>query len=123
MRLFLIGSEYSGKTTLAEGLSRWMIAAMDLPFVRWHNHFVAPQLDRHLVVWADEEKTGARPGKQVDEEFGAEELEQFQRHMFRDDADALFIQGHYATRSTRLSTMGTASGADASGHGSWTESC
>ena len=116
MRLLLIGTEYAGKTTLAEGFSRWMIAAMDLPFVRWHNHFVAPELDRHLVVWADEEDTGSRPGKQLDEEFGEHELdevmalspsllEQFQRHMvwrhlhpdtFRDDADALFIQGHYA---------------------------
>ena len=114
MRLIVIGSEYAGKTTLARAISDWMIEAFDLPFVRWHNHWVAPYLDRHMVVWSDEEGE-RRPGKQLDEEWDAEELdqitamkpsllEQFTRHMiwrhmhheiFR-ESDVLFIDGHYA---------------------------
>ena len=116
MRLVLIGCEYSGKTTLATEISRWMIDAMSLPLVRWHNHFVAPHLDRHMVVWANEVPGLRAPGKQPDEEYDADELdqvmalkpsllEQFQRHSiwrhlhqgnFRDEHDWLVIDAYYA---------------------------
>ena len=93
MRMLIVGCEYAGKTTLATAISHWMIEAMGLPFVRWHNHFVVPRVDGHLVVRAP---GGAErlvvPGKHASEEFGEEEqdqilalkpmvLEQFQRHM------------------------------------------
>ena len=113
MRLILIGSEYAGKTTLAKAVSRWMIESFDLPFVRWHNHWVVPYLDRHMVVWADEART--RPGKQLDEEWDAEELDQITamkpslleqltrhmiwRHLHPDmyrEPDVLLIDGYYA---------------------------
>ena len=116
MRLILIGSEYAGKTTLAVEISRWMIRTMGLPYVRWHNHFVVPQLDRHLVVHS--ENSDARsiiPGKNDDDLFTDEEeqlltlsprlLEQFQRHMiwrhlhqsaYREENDYLFINWYYA---------------------------
>ena len=55
MRLLIIGCEYAGKTTLARRISRWMIEAMGLPYVRWHDHFVVPRLDRHLIVHAGAE--------------------------------------------------------------------
>lgn len=110
----MIGSEYAGKNTLAKTISRWMIDSFDLGYVRWHNHWVMPYLDRHMIVWADD--TGKkRVGKQLDEEWNSEELdqimamkpallEQFTRHMiwrhlhpdiFR-EPDVLFINGHYA---------------------------
>ena len=54
MRLLLIGCEYAGKTTLAVEISRWMIEVTGLKLVRWHNHFVVPRLDTHLVVRADD---------------------------------------------------------------------
>ena len=115
MRLLLIGCEYSGKTTLAVRISRWMIDAMGVPFVRWHNHYVAPCLDRHMVVWADDSAGARCPGKQEDEEFDDDELdqlmalkpsllEQFTRHliwrhlhpdMYR-EPDVMTIDGHYA---------------------------
>lgn len=50
MHLVLIGCEYAGKSTLARQISEWMIEDMGLPSVRWHAHFVLPQLDRHIVV-------------------------------------------------------------------------
>ena len=53
MQLILTGCGYSGKTTLAVEISRWMIREMGVPFVRWHNHFVVPRLDQHLIVEAD----------------------------------------------------------------------
>ena len=90
MRLILVGCEYAGKTTLATEISRWLIQITGAPFVRWHNHFVVPYLDRHLVVREDDHCPA--PGKTAEEEWGAAELdevqamspavlEQFQRHM------------------------------------------
>lgn len=52
MHLLIIGSEYAGKTTLATEISKWMIKSMDLQIVRWHNHFVVPELDGHLIIHA-----------------------------------------------------------------------
>lgn len=116
MRMIIIGCEYAGKTTLAVEISNWMIQTMGFPFVRWHNHFVVPRVDGHLVVRAPQAAGPVLvPGKQAGEEFGEEEqeqilalkpmvLEQFQRHMIwrhlhpsmcRDD-NTLFINGHYA---------------------------
>ena len=90
MRLILIGCEYAGKTALAVALSKWLIRSRGVPFVRWHNHFVVPYLDRHLVVREDSDTRA--PGKTGEEEWGPAELdevqamspallEQFQRHM------------------------------------------
>ncbi len=116
MRLILIGCEYAGKTTLAVEISRWMIGAMGLPFVRWHNHFVVPHLDQHLVVQARADGRYVVPGKEAGDLNKEEEekqilslrpllLEQFQRHMiwrhlhpdmYRDCDDTLTINGYYA---------------------------
>ncbi len=116
MRLILIGCEYAGKTTLAVEISRWMIEAMGLLFVRWHNHFVVPHLDQHLVVQARENECFVVPGKEAGDLNTVEEeqqilalrpllLEQFQRHMiwrhlhpdmYRDCDDTLTINGYYA---------------------------
>ncbi len=92
MRLIIIGCEYAGKTTLAVELSKWMIKTMELPFVRWHNHFVVPQVDQHLVVRSESDERAVVPGKGAADHFAEEEqeqllaltptlLEQFQRHM------------------------------------------
>ena len=53
MRLILIGCEYTGKSTLAANISRWMIEKMGVSLVRWHDHFVVPRLDRHTIITAD----------------------------------------------------------------------
>ena len=115
MRLTIIGCEYAGKTTLAVQLSKWMIEAMGIPFVRWHNHFVVPRLDGHLIVRAEGDGHTALPGKQEgDLNTVAEEeqiltlmpslLEQLQRHniwrhlhpdMYRED-DCLMVNAYYA---------------------------
>ena len=92
MRLIMIGCEYAGKTTLAVELSKWMISAMGLSFVRWHNHFVVPQVDQHLVIRRESDDHPVVPGKGAADHFAEEEqeqilaltpslLEQFQRHM------------------------------------------
>ena len=113
MRLLIIGSEHAGKSTLAAGVSRWMIESMGLRFVRWHDHFVVPRLDRHTIVHAEGDATSV--GKDSydlntdeDEEqiisLRPSVLEQLQRHniwrhlhpdIFRDD-DTLFIGYYYA---------------------------
>ena len=113
MRLLLIGCEYAGKTTLARAISNWMIAEIGLHFVRWHNHFVVPQLDGHLTVHAEGDATS--DGKKEADLNTAEDeeqilalrpsvLEQLQRHnvwrhlhpdMFREE-DTLFINHYYA---------------------------
>ena len=113
MRLLIIGCEYAGKTTLARRISHWMIETMGLPYVRWHDHFVVPRLDRHLIVHAGTDATAI--GKQEadlntveDEEqvlaLRPSVLEQLQRHnvwrhlhpdLFRCD-DTLFVNHYYA---------------------------
>ncbi len=113
MHLILIGSEYAGKTTLAVEISRWMMQATSIPFVRWHNHFVVPQLDGHMLVHAEGDQTsiGKDPtdlNTTEDEEqilsLRPSVLEQLQRHniwlhlhpdLFRED-DVLFIHHYYA---------------------------
>ena len=111
MRLLIIGIEFAGKSTLAAGISRWMIESMGLRFVRWRDHFVVPRLDRHTIVHAEGDATSV--GKEAadlntdkDEQqimsLRPSVLEQLQRHniwrhlhpdVFRED-DTLFI-GHY----------------------------
>ena len=115
MQLLLIGCEYVGKTTLAVQLSKWMIGHMSVPLVRWHNHYVVPNLDTHLLITARDDGSIAVPGKQEhdlntqeDEEqilsLRPSVLEQLTRHMIwrhlhpdlvRDD-DVMTINGHYA---------------------------
>ena len=116
MRLLVMGCQYAGKTTLAVALSNWMIQAMGLPFVRWHNHFVVPKLDQHLIVESESRGPITLPGKQ-DEDMNTEAdeeqimalrpsvLEQLQRHniwrhlhpdMFTTEDDNLMIDAYYA---------------------------
>ncbi len=115
MQLILTGCSYAGKTTLAVEISRWMIKEMGVPFVRWHNHFVAPRLDRHMIVEADP-GSGALPGKRAEDLNSAEDeeqimglrpsvLEQLQRHnvwrhlhpdLFGPREDTLMIDFYYA---------------------------
>ena len=113
MRLLIIGCEYAGKTTLARRISRWMIDSMGLPYVRWHDHFVVPRLDRHLIVHAGADAPVV--GKDESDLNTAEDedqilslrpmvLEQLQRHnvwrhlhpdSFREE-DSLFVNHFYA---------------------------
>ena len=113
MRLLLIGCEYAGKQTLAAGISRWMIRTMGVPYARWHDHYVVPRLDGHMIVRGDD--VSSAPGKvEADLNTAADEaqiqslrpgvLEQLQRHMiwrhlhpdmYRDD-DVLSINHYYA---------------------------
>ncbi len=113
MRLLLIGCEYTGKQALAEAISRWMIETTGLSIVRWHNHFVVPKLDGHLIVRAEDDRTvigKADPdlNTEADEEqimsLRPSVLEQFQRHnvwrhlhpdIFREE-HVLFINHYYA---------------------------
>ena len=115
MRLIMIGCEYAGKTTLAVEISKWMIEAMGLSFVRWHNHFVVPQVDQHLVIRGQSDDHHVVPGKGAADSFAEKEqeqilaltpslLEQFQRHMIwrhlhptsYDEDDYLVINWYYA---------------------------
>ena len=116
MRMIMIGCEYAGKTKLAVEVSKWMMREMGRPFVRWHNHFVVPHLDRHMVVASSEDSRCLAPGKSVAEEFGEEDLcqvlklrpmllEQLTRHMvwrhmhpdmYRTERDYLLINTYYA---------------------------
>ncbi len=113
MRLLIVGCEYAGKTTLARAISHWMIAALGPRLVRWHNHFVVPRLDGHLIVHTAGDRTAI--GKEAADLNTAEDeaeimalrpsvLEQLQRHniwrhlhpdLFRGD-DTLFINHYYA---------------------------
>ena len=90
MRLIITGCEYTGKTSLAVKISDWMIAAFGLPFVRWHDHFVPPFLDRHTTI-VSELHSNSGLGKKPSDEFDDYDLEQvnslrpkvleqFQRH-------------------------------------------
>jgi len=114
--MVMIGCEYAGKTRLAVEISKWMMREMGRPFVRWHNHFVVPHLDRHLVVAPSEDSRCLASGKSVAEEFGEEDtnqvlklrpvlLEQLTRHMvwrhlhpdmLWTERDYLLINGYYA---------------------------
>ena len=113
MRLLLIGCEYTGKSTLAGNISRWMIETMGVSLVRWHDHFVVPRLDSHTIIRA--EGSDAAIGKTEydlntddDEEqimtLRPNVLEQLQRHniwrhlhpgLLSTD-DVLFINFYYA---------------------------
>ncbi|MDE2715888.1 MAG: hypothetical protein OXI33_02590 [Chloroflexota bacterium] len=113
MRLLLIGCEYTGKSTLARNISRWMIEQMGLSLVRWHDHFVVPRLDGHTIIRA--EGSDATIGK-TDSDLNTEEdeeqimslrpnvLEQLQRHniwrhlhpRLLEADDVLFVNFYYA---------------------------
>ena len=113
MKLILVGCEYAGKKTLAVAISKWLINDMGLDFVRWHNHFVVPKLDTHMIIQAADNNMSM--GKDVqDLNNDADEkqimalrpavLEQLQRHniwrhlhhkLFA-DADVMFINHYYA---------------------------
>lgn len=123
MRLLIVGCEYAGKTTLARAISHRLLAAAAAPAegavpagprpIQWHNHFVVPRLDGHLIVRAAGDRTVI--GKEVADLNTAEDeaqimalrpsvLEQLQRHniwrhlhpdLFRDD-DTFFINHYYA---------------------------
>ena len=113
MRLLLIGCEYTGKTTLAGHISRWMIDTLGVSLVRWHDHFVVPRLDGHTIIHADGSdvvigKTEEDLNTDEDEEqimcLRPRVLEQLQRHniwrhlhpgLLRAD-DVLFINFYYA---------------------------
>ena len=113
MRLLVIGCEYAGKTTLARHVSRWMIDSMGLPYVRWHDHFVVPRLDRHLIVHAganapvvgkDESDLNTAEDEEQILSLRPMVLEQLQRHnvwrhlhpdVFREE-DSLFVNHYYA---------------------------
>jgi len=113
MKLILVGCEYSGKKTLAVSISRWLINDMGLDFVRWHNHFVVPKLDTHMIIKAVGKTVSVGKNEQ-DINNDADErqimslrpavLEQLQRHniwrhlhhkLFK-DADVMFINHYYA---------------------------
>ena len=106
MNLIVIGCEYAGKTTLAIGISKWMIESMGLNMVVWHDHYVVPRSASsstaeggHLTIMrpdADVPDTpyGAHVIREADEEderdaelqqevlgLSPRLLEQFQRHM------------------------------------------
>ena len=61
MRLLIIGCEYAGKTPLARSISHRLLAAMASRTgprpIQWHNHFVVPRLDGHLIVRAPGDRT------------------------------------------------------------------
>ena len=113
MRLLLIGCEYTGKTTLAGHISRWMIDTLGVSLVRWHDHFVVPRLDGHTIIHADGSdvvigKTEEDLNTDEDEEqimsLRPRVLEQLQRHniwrhmhpgLLSAD-DVLFINFYYA---------------------------
>ena len=113
MRLILIGCEYTGKATLARNISRWMIEAMGVSLVRWHDHFVVPRLDGHTIIRAEGSddvigKTEHDLNTDEDEEqimsLRPNVLEQLQRHnvwrhlhpgLFQAD-DVLFVNFYYA---------------------------
>jgi hypothetical protein len=115
LRLILVGCEYAGKRTLARLISHWMIGTMGLPFVRWHDHFVMPHVDRDLVVAGDADRPQAIPGKTAagledarDEEqiltLRPSVLETLSRHLiwhhflpafFERDPDYLLINWYY----------------------------
>lgn len=113
MRLILIGCEYTGKSTLAGNISRWMIETMGVSLVRWHDHFVVPRLDGHTIIRA--EGSDVSIGK-AEHDLNTEEdeeqimslrpnvLEQLQRHniwrhlhpgLLQAD-DVLFVNFYYA---------------------------
>lgn len=124
MRLLIIGCEYAGKTPLARAISHRLLAVTAAPVegagrpagprpIQWHNHFVVPRLDGHLIVRAPGDRTII--GKEAADLNTAEDeaqimalrpsvLEQLQRHniwrhlhpdLFRGD-DTFFINHYYA---------------------------
>ena len=55
MRLFLIGCEYSGTTTLAHAINEWTKETMDKEFTLIHDHFKLPDTKPHGPELTEEE--------------------------------------------------------------------
>ena len=55
MRLFLIGCEYSGTTTLAHAINEWTKETMDKEFTLIHDHFKLPDTNPHGPALTEEE--------------------------------------------------------------------
>ena len=114
MKIILIGCEYVGKTTLATAIGKWIIEKTGAPYVRWHDHFVIPKIDFHLVIRKGDDASIVVPGENKEPITEVEEeqlrslspilLEQFQRYLiwrhlhpdgFREE-DYLLINFYYA---------------------------
>jgi thymidylate kinase len=114
MNIILMGCEYVGKSTLAKAIGEWIIEKTGMPYVRWHDHFVLPQIDNHLVIRRGNDESIVVPGENKDPitEVEEEELlslspvlrEQFHRyliwrHLHPDvllEEDYLLINFYYA---------------------------
>ena len=55
MKLFLIGCEYSGTTTLAHAINEWTKKTMDKEFTLIHDHFKLPDTNPHGPALTEEE--------------------------------------------------------------------
>ena len=55
MKLFLIGCEYSGTTTLAHAINEWTKETMDKEFTLIHDHFKLPDTKPHGPELTEEE--------------------------------------------------------------------
>ena len=109
-----MGCEYVGKSTLATAIGKWIIEKTGLPYVRWHDHFVIPRIDYHLVIRKGDDASIPVPGENKEPITEVEEeqllslspvlLEQFQRyliwrHLLPDvfiEEDYLLIKFYYA---------------------------
>gem|GEM_PF-4151225 len=75
MNIILMGCEYVGKSTLAKAIGEWIIEKTGMPYVRWHDHFVLPQIDNHLVIRRGNDESIVVPGENKDPITEVEEEE------------------------------------------------
>lgn len=101
-----MGCDYVGKSTLAKEIGEWIIEKTGAPYVRWHDHFVLPQIDNHLVIRRGNDESIVVPGenKEPITEVEEEELlslspvlrEQFHRYLiWRHLHPEVLLEGDY----------------------------
>lgn len=92
MRIILIGCEYSGKSTLAAGISRWWTEHAGGPAPAWHDHFVRPFLEE--TGPEAEQVMAMRPS--LLEKYSRYMLEYHLNHHFYLDNHHLLVDWYYA---------------------------
>ena len=98
MRLIIVGSEYSGKTTLVEKIVDWRDSVMGQPtpkgIVRYHDHFTLPWVGHWDEISEEDMKNFMSLGPELKEMFQRYQFAYHLAPMLYRDTDHILIGFH-----------------------------
>jgi hypothetical protein len=96
MKVIMVGCEYSGKTSVAYEISKWMVQKLRSHRAHWHDHFVLP----HVVGGGPRQEQKEEQFQSLDPDF-QEKYQRYQIHyhfrpFYYRHEDHLLINWYYA---------------------------